>query len=279
MTRQQTRAEGGLVKISEAARTLGFHVETLRLRVRQGELTATRGAHGAYYLTAATIAAISPPRRYARREFALESLDWSWLALGQLAHDEGASVSQVRAVGLIRRNPALAGPRHHLFTVKRLRLAGLTSAEIAALTGLTRRQVRRLTQRSLKDSLEYRRIKADDADPYDEEEEDRADLESLLNLRLRRRIKRSARRIVADIQRRLREAGFQYHHRPKQHSDVFILQTPPPAFKVKKLAPEIIRRLWDGGLSTKQIEAIELVGIGQDELNELILNGLPPDPR
>jgi len=132
-----------------------------------------------------------------------------------------------------------------------------------------------LTRRSLTDSLE---AKADDPDVYHEEERDGDDLESLLNVRAQRRAKRLARRIVADIQRRLREAGFHYHHRPKQRLDVFIPKIPPPAFKVKELVPEVIRHLKDAGLSARQIKAIEVAGIGQDELNELILNGLPPAP-
>jgi hypothetical protein len=268
-------AGGGLVKLSEAARTLGVHVETLRLRVRHGELTAIRGAHGAYYLTRATMSAIKPPRRSARRAFAPESLESSWYLLGKLAEKEGANASQLRAIGVIRRNPALARPLHRLLTVKRLRLCGLTSAEIADLTGLSKRHVRRLTRRSLTDSLE---AKPDDPDVYHEEERDGDDLESLLHARAQRRNKRSSRRIVADIQRRLREAGFQYHHRRKRDLDVFIPKIPPPAFKVKELVPEVIRHLEGAGLSARQIKAIEVAGIGQDELNELILNGLPPAP-
>jgi AraC-like DNA-binding protein len=274
--RRAKRAGGGLVKLSEAALALGFHVETLRLRVRQGELTAIRGAHGAYYLTRATMAAIKPPRRSARRAFAPESLEPSWYLLAKLAEKEGASASQLRVIGVVKRNPALARPLHHLLTVKRLRLAGLTSAEIADLTGLSKRHVRRLTRRSLTDSLE---AKPDDPDVFHEEERDGDDLESLLHARAERRAKRLARQIVKDIQRRVREAGFQYHHRPKQPRDVFIPKIPAPAFKVKARAREVIRHLKDAGLSDRQIKAINVAGIGQDELNELILNGLPPDPK
>jgi hypothetical protein len=40
-----------LVKLSQAALELGYHVETLRLRVRHGELEAVRGPHGTYYVS------------------------------------------------------------------------------------------------------------------------------------------------------------------------------------------------------------------------------------
>src|SRR6266540_4664300 len=39
-----------LLKLSDAARRLGCHVETLRLWVRDGDLKAVRGPHGAYYV-------------------------------------------------------------------------------------------------------------------------------------------------------------------------------------------------------------------------------------
>ena len=174
---------------------------------------------------------------------------------------------------MIRRKPALARPLHHLLTVKRFRLTGLTLAEIADHTGLSKRHVRRLSRRSVTDSLE---AKADAADTFHVEERDGDDLESVLHVRAQRRIKRSARRVVVDIQRRLQEAGFRYQHRRKQPLDVFIPKIPPPAFKVKTLGREITRRLPDGGLSAEQIRAINVTGVGQDELNELIPNGLRP---
>jgi len=36
-----------LMRLDEAARRLGCHVETLRIRVRDGRLAAVRGRHGA----------------------------------------------------------------------------------------------------------------------------------------------------------------------------------------------------------------------------------------
>ena len=275
--RKSADTTGRLIKLGAAADALGFHIETLRVRIRRGELAAVRGAHGAYYLTPAQMASISPPRRSARRPVALESLDWTWYALARAAEKEGANYSQLTAIGRVRLDPALAPILHRLFTVKRLRLADLSSSEIADLTGLSARHVRRLTRLSLVRRLQHRRRRADrDLDIEDDEETDPGDdLEKSLHERLERRSTRAARRIVAGIQRRLEESGFRYHQRPQQPLDVFVLKRSPPAFKVKALEPEVIRHLLDRGLSRSQVDAIGLVGIGQDELNELILRGLP----
>jgi excisionase family DNA binding protein len=51
----------GLLKLDEAARQLGCHVETLRVHIRDGRLTAVRGPHGAYYLDARDVARYPRP--------------------------------------------------------------------------------------------------------------------------------------------------------------------------------------------------------------------------
>ena len=53
----------GTIKLAEAARSIGCHVETLRVRVRDGRLRAVRGAHGAFYVDLRDIAALPKPRR------------------------------------------------------------------------------------------------------------------------------------------------------------------------------------------------------------------------
>ena len=40
-----------LIKLDAAAKRLGCHIETLRLRIRSGRLKASRGPHGAYYIS------------------------------------------------------------------------------------------------------------------------------------------------------------------------------------------------------------------------------------
>src|SRR5487761_717225 len=139
----------GLIKLSEAAQKLGYHVETLRLRVRRGQLVASRGAHGSYYVTQASLDSIPRPTRSARRQLDLKSLEWSWIVLEQRLEDEGAGPDEVRLVEEIKRDPTLDRVLYRLMTVKRLRLAGLRSREIAELLGVSARQVRRLTRRDL----------------------------------------------------------------------------------------------------------------------------------
>jgi hypothetical protein len=53
---------------------------------------------------------------------------------------------------------------------------------------------------------------------------------------------------------------------------------PLRALKARELDEAEVRHLLHAGLSTAQVDAIKRVGIGADELNELILNGLPPQP-
>jgi hypothetical protein len=251
----------GLIRLSEAARSLGYHVETLRLRIRRGELAASRGPHGTYYVTTAVMAGIGAPRRSNRQAFALEALEWTWVVLEQVADHDGASHFELLLIAQIHRNPSLNRALHHLLTVKRLCMAGLSSVEISGLTGLSTRHVRRLKRRELIQALDQAQKQAERALPPRFQEKNR----------------RLAWRIVAGIQRRLDKAGFRYHRRPWQPDDTY---TPrgrrPPAHKARKLFREEIRHLRDGGLSAGQVLAIQMVGIGQDELNELMLHGLPP---
>ena len=252
-----------LIRLSEAARALGYHVETLRLKVRRGELAAVRGAHGTYYVTRQAMAKIPAPRRSGRRAFTLEDLDWTWVVLAQLADHQGASRYELLLIEQIRRRLAKNQSLDRLLTVQRLRLASLTSAEISELTGLSARHVRRLNRRDLIKALDRVQEEVEHGRPPG----------------LREKNQRLARRIVGDIQRRLEAAGFRYHRRLRQPGDFFVPPRAAPASKAKSLFPEDIRRLRDGGLSERQIVAIRLVGIGEDELHELILNGLPPRRR
>jgi len=256
---EKPEAAAGMVKLSEAAELLGYHVETLRLRIRRGELTAVRGPHGTYYVSREAVAALSPPRRSDRRPYSLEALEWTWVVLEVMTEDEGASHYELSLIAQVKRDPTLNPFLHRLLTVKRLRIAGLSSVEISDMTAISARQVRRLSAHHLGTVLDRLQDVTERTPP------------AVLLERYRRR----ARKVVAGIQRRLEAAGFRYHRRPRQRGDYFIPARAAPAHKADKLFPEEIRRLKDGGLSDLQIAAIQLVGIGQDELNELILNGLP----
>ncbi|HUY74465.1 MAG TPA: hypothetical protein VMW11_08135 [Candidatus Dormibacteraeota bacterium] len=260
---RKPETDKGMVKLSEAAKLLGYHVETLRLRIRRGQLAALRGPHGTYYVSREAVAALSPPRRSDRRSYPLEALDWTWTVLEVMTDDEGASRYELSLIAQVKRDPALNPFLHRLLTVKRLRIAGLSSVEISDMIGISARQVRRLSAQQTVTVLDRLQDATERTPP------------AVLLERYRRR----ARKVVAQIQRRLEVAGFRYHRRPPQPGDYFVPRgRPAPAHKADKLFPEEIRRLKDGGLNAQQIAAIQLVGIGQDELNELILNGLPPKP-
>lgn len=256
--RKSTSAVQSLVKLSEAARALGYHVETLRIRVRRGELPVTRGPHGTYFVSRAVLKGIGPPRRSRRRKLELALLEWTWVLLEEHLEEAGAGNEGVQAVQVLHRDPSLNKRLHLLLSVHRLRLAGLTSIEIAGLLEISDRHVRRLARRNLADALV----------------ESGLDLES----RERARAMRTARRVVSVLQHRLGATGFHYHQRPWQLGDLFTPVRRAPAHLANKVFREEIVHLRDAGLSDDEIQAIQLVGIGQDQLHELIMRGLRGQP-
>ncbi len=277
----------GLIKLSDAAQRLGYHVETLRVRVRRGQLVASRGPHGTYYVTQASLDSIPLPTRSARRHLDLESLEWSWIYLEQRLENEGVGPDEIRLVDEIMRDPTLNRVLYRLITVQRLRLAGLRSTEIADLLRVSARQVRRLTRRDLHLALQelVRDPWLEERDGPTEQplpdQDDAADdaLERIKDRRHRRNW-RASHRVVAEIQLRLAASGFQRHRRAPQPDDAFVVKgRGAAAFKVKNLSRAVIQHLLDGGLSQQQVMAIQGSGIGEDELNELILHGLPPPPE
>jgi hypothetical protein len=86
-----------------------------------------------------------------------------------------------------------------------------------------------------------------------------------------------ARRIVRVLRAQLQAEGIRFHQwvmrgkrriGPPTHPD-----RPRPAFKVKRLLPDERAGLLRAGLSPEQVWAICIVGLGSDELNELLLRG------
>jgi len=254
----------GRTKLSDAAVELGCHVETLRERVRAGLLEVERGPHGAYYVTTAAlermppIVRTSPPRRLTPEE-----LDAGWEAAERLV---GLS-SRTREAELTLLRSLLADRSrsrrlHRLITVQVLDGAGLTFAEIALELGITARHVRRLASRSVSIALRREIYKQTD--------------------RTKLATKAVARREVADIRHRLKDAGVVFHKRSEKarRRDPFPLDTPEnprQAFVFKGLTAAEKSRLRANGLSDEQIQAIVLVGLGTDELNYLLLHGLPDE--
>jgi AraC-like DNA-binding protein len=86
-----------------------------------------------------------------------------------------------------------------------------------------------------------------------------------------------ARRIVRAVRAQLQVEGIRFHKwvmrgrrriGPPTHPD-----RPRPAFKVKRLLPDERAGLRRAGLSSEQVWAINIIGLGSDELNELLLRG------
>ena len=256
----------GRIKLSDAALELGCHIETLRERVRAGRLEAERGPHGAYYVTAAALERMPPiVRASPRRRLTPEELDAGWEAVERLV---GLS-SRTREAELIllrslRADPSRSPRLHRLASVQVLERAGLTISEIAVELEITARHVRRLAIGGLSIALRKEIYKQTD--------------------RTKTATKAAARRELADIRERLADAGFVSHKRSEKarRRDPFPLDTPEnprQAFVFKKLMASEKSRLRANGITDAQVQAIELVGIGTDELNFLLLRGLPSRPE
>jgi len=86
-----------------------------------------------------------------------------------------------------------------------------------------------------------------------------------------------ARRLVRALRAQLQAEGIRFHKwvmrgrrrvGPPTHPD-----RPRPAFKIKRLLQDERAGLRRAGLSPEQVWAVNIVGLGSDELNELLLRG------
>ena len=245
------------IPLSEAARRVGCHVETLRERVRDGRLEATRGAHGRYYVTEAALSRMKPPAKPILRSFSPEVLEASWVWLEDvLSHDQRYRRSEEAIVAELRLDPSRDAALYRLLSVQRLLAAGLGCEEVARELIISARHVRRLRHRDARQALRSARAR-----------------KGSLNIKDR---ERRAREIVADLRSRLEAAGFRRHERTYlayRHGQRL------PAFRVQRLPDDLLSRLRSVGLTDEQITAVAMVGIGVDELNQLLLYGLPDDAR
>lgn len=256
------RIVGQRLKLTDAARRLGWHVETLRLRIRDGRLKAIRGPHGAYYVSPDDLAAVARPREQpARRQPTQEEMEASWDQLERyLERNRSALVRELKLFRDVRAHPSHHRRLYHLIAVDRLEELGISVDEIAAKVDISARQVRRLAQRRPLDAL-------------------RRDLQTI---RGRRHTQLVARRLVDQLRAQLEAQGFRFHRLPLQVASrrSFSRFRPidpdqlPPAHKVKGLTPEEVRALRRAGLTEEQIEAVSLVGMGADEVNELIVRSI-----
>ena len=234
-----------LVKLSEAARRLGCHVETLRIRVRKGQLKAIRGPHGAYYIPQRAVLSLSTVRRARPRVVLTASVQArSWKLVERELTDQERAV--LRAVA---RDPNRNQPLYRLASVHRLVALGLGFDQIGEELGISVRHARRLDTRRLRPALSRARM------------QDKARKERVTN----------PRQVVAALRNELEASGFERHKivRPRPSGTM----EPTTAFTIKKLMPDEIQGLRAAGLTEEQIQAVKQVGIGTDELNTLLVRG------
>ncbi len=267
MMKSARKTTSNPIKLSDAARRLGCHVETLRLRIRAGQLKATRGPHGAYYVSRKEFASLPRPGQRPLRAPAPEptgdEVEASWDQMEDyLAKTPLGLPRELKLFRQIRDEPTSNRKLYRVIAVNRLGRAGMSFPAIAGELGISTRQVRRLAERRPLDAI-------------------RRDLETI---RSRRHALMEARRLVDKLRAGLEAEGFRYHRLPLAIAGrrrfwrfrPINPDEPQPAYKVKRLTWDERRALRRGGLSEDQIEAVSLVGMGADEVHELMLRGLEP---
>ena len=139
-----------LVRLDDAARGLGCHVETLRLRVRDGRLGAKRGPHGAYFITRQDLLALEPPRRgqAPAQRLSRSQLNDAWAPVTEVVLRSGRWRERELALAEdIYRDPEISPTIHRLISVHRLRKGGVSFDQIADELGISARHARRLYHR------------------------------------------------------------------------------------------------------------------------------------
>ena len=242
-----------LLKLDQVAELLGCHVETLRLRIRSGRLKAVRGPHGAYFISARSLRVLRVRTRPVRqrRTPTAEDLEVGWRAVERrlrrtpAAHDE-----VVPFLEALKINRAINLGAYRIVCARGLHELGFKVDDIAATLGVSARHARRL-------------IGKDPGVAVAKAAHRWAPVE--------------ARRIVRALRAQLQAEGIRFHQwvmrgrrrvGPPTHPD-----RPRPAFKVKRLLQDERAGLRRAGLSPEQVWAINIVGLGSDELNELLLRG------
>ena len=230
------------IKLSEAARRLGCHVEALRIRVRKGRLRAVRGPHGAYYISQdALLSQFTVPRSKPHVVLTPAKQARSWALV-----ERGLTDGDRALLHAVKDNPGWNLPLYRLASVHRLVALGLGFDQIAGELGISARHARRLDTRRLRPALAKARWQEAD----------------------KRGRLLDARQIVTYLRADLEASGFRRHRivRPRWSGP----PEPTTAFTTKILTAEDIQGLRAVGLIEAQIQAIKLVGIGTDELNELV---------
>jgi len=282
-TQSRPASDIRLVKLDKAARRLGCHVETLRLRIRRGELKAHRGPHGAYFIGIVSLlklvanlpAPLAPTQtdlneawrkarlragqelgeseagddqRYSRpeRRYSARSIR-TYRAPRRQVHQPPELQMLVVFLDALKKDPKIHPVAYRLLLGQGLSALGFRAKQIAPVLGVSQRQARRLAHRREIGDAVFRAA--------------------------RRWVTREAKRLVAELRRQLAVEGFRFHRSsgsggPPVHPD-----RPRPAFIVTTLNRDEVMGLKRAGLSDQQIWAITVVGIGSDELNQLLLLG------
>ena len=280
--------------MDDAAHNLGCHVETLRLRIRSGRLRARRGPHGAYYISSRSLAALRVRKPYPKAPPSAADLELAWrtarrqlmvelsgkrlqdgpllerlearlnagglddaaysrlLRLLRLAESEGyENISPF--LQALKKSPETAIRSYRVLVARGLAELGFDANQVAAELRISDRHARRLMA---KQGLAF-------AEPVLRA----ANLWAL----------REAKRLVMELRSQLRDDGFRFHQwamrGARAYGPPIRRDRPRPAFKIKKLMPEERIGLKRAGLTPEQIWAITVVGVGSDEVNELLLRG------
>jgi len=253
MRSRSRKVKSSLLKLDDAAQRLGCHIETLRLRIRSGRLKAVRGPHGAYFISARSLRVLRVRTRLPRqrRTPTTEDLDVAWRAMERrLRRAPAAHEELVPFLEALKVNRAINLGAYRLVCAGGLHELGFNADDISAQLGVSARHARRLIG---KEPVVAIAMAAHRWAPVE------------------------ARRIVRALRAQLQAEGIRFHRwvmrgkrriGPPTHPD-----RPRPAFKVKRLMQDERAGLRRAGLSPEQVWAINIVGLGSDELNELLLRG------
>ncbi len=148
-----------LMNLDEVARRLGCHVETLRIRVRDGRLAAVRGPHGAYLISGTDLRDFQRPRwgRAPDRVLSAAELAQAWTSLESVVGRSGPWRQRELALAeAICEQPTQDLATFRLLSVHRLRKGGVGFDQIAAELGISARHARRLHRRRVYMALRRR---------------------------------------------------------------------------------------------------------------------------
>jgi AraC-like DNA-binding protein len=236
--------EPELIRLPEAARKLGCHVETLRERIRDGRLSAVRGPHGVYLVKPQDLdrqprpVRGRPPKDWPVLSRADNERSWREAEL-ELSADSNDIRIEVRLLKVLREDPDFAPELYRLVTVHRLRAIGWSFLPIADELEISERHARRLAKKRLWRSLHY--------------------LLAIRRARLSRKLThRRAQELIEILRDRLNAEN---------------VPRGPWRWKRHKLNVYERQGLMHAGITEAELDAIWLKGLPYDQINYLLLKG------